>query len=101
MNKKIVLPDFNSEEDEANWWDAHREEHDEAMGEAIASGSVLRLQDFLRDEGLLVERSNPVAIPVMEGDVARAQRQASQRGMSYEDYLALILHEALTSQDAA
>ena len=41
------LPKFESEKEEAEWWDQHREETEGWMEEAAASGQTATLSDIL------------------------------------------------------
>ena len=42
------IPKFSSEEEEANWWDAHSDEHDEWMLEAIRVAETTTLDAVLK-----------------------------------------------------
>jgi predicted DNA binding CopG/RHH family protein len=93
------LPVFASDEEEAAWWDAHREETDTHMAEAIANGTAMNLQEFLFKEGLLID-VEPVTLPLLRDDLQIAKDQAASQGVGYEEYLSRLLHEALRSSQA-
>src|ERR1022692_2836575 len=41
------IPTFSTEEEEANWWDQHSDEHDEWMLDAIRAGETTTLEAVL------------------------------------------------------
>jgi hypothetical protein len=43
MTRKIIVPKFATEEEEANWWYDNREEHSEIMAEAFKNGETTTL----------------------------------------------------------
>jgi predicted DNA binding CopG/RHH family protein len=94
------LPVFASEKEEAEWWDARADETDEEMAEAIANGTARNLQVFLREEGLLVE-VEPVTMQIVVEDAERAKGLAARKGLSYEAYLASLVHEGIVRDQAA
>jgi hypothetical protein len=52
MSDRIIVPHFENESDEADWWFANRHEHDEIMLKAIAEGRTLTLKAVLAMYGL-------------------------------------------------
>jgi hypothetical protein len=94
------LPEFASEAEEADWWYEHRHETDAHMAEAIANGTARNLQDFLREEGLLVQ-VEPVTMQIVVEDAKSARGLAARKGLSYEEYLASLVHEGIVRDQAA
>jgi predicted DNA binding CopG/RHH family protein len=94
------LPIFASETEEANWWCEHRHETDAYMAEMIVNGTARSLQDFLREEGLLVE-VEAVTMHLVTDDATRAKNLALRKGMSYEEFLASLVHEGIARAEAA
>jgi predicted DNA binding CopG/RHH family protein len=96
MNQKdqLEVPRFGSEAEEADWWFDHRDETADLMENAVAEGRTSSLDMVLankRNGG-----STPaVSIRIDPGDLARARVQAERRGLRYQTYLKMILHEAL------
>jgi predicted DNA binding CopG/RHH family protein len=94
MAERLVVPSFNSEAEEAEWYQAHKREVE---------------QDFLRawKEGKTFRKSpknpalRPITIRLPVDDIQRAQKQASQRGVGYQTYLRMILHQALRQKATA
>jgi len=101
MTIKPVVPHFDTETEEAEWWCEHREEHDERLADAVENGTTLKLRDALWEQGLVLQGLKEVAIPLEEDDLERARQQAAGRGLDYHQYLSKLLHEALSSRDAA
>jgi predicted DNA binding CopG/RHH family protein len=70
------------------------------MAEAIANGTARNLQDFLREEGLLVQ-VEPVTMQIVVEDAKSARGLAARKGLSYEEYLASLVHEGIVRDQAA
>jgi hypothetical protein len=96
---KIEVPKFNSEEEEANWWHAHADEHDLLMAEAIKRGETTTLPEVLRRnrEKLRGAASEPVQLD--PGDVSRAQSIAAKKGVPFQTYVKNLVHEALDREE--
>ena len=100
MNQKdkLEVPRFGSEAEEAQWWFDHRDETADLMENAVAEGRTSSLDMVLankRNGG-----STPtVSIRIDQGDLARARVQAEKRGLRYQTYLKMILHEALEREE--
>jgi len=47
MTEKPKVPKFESEAEEAEWWDNHREETEQWVEEAMAAGKTTKLIDVL------------------------------------------------------
>ncbi len=98
MSDKPEIPTFQSEAEEAQWWFDHREETAQWMEQAVAEGRTTSL-------GSVVERrlrggSTPtVSIRIDPADLSRARVQAERRGLRYQTYLKMVLHEALTREE--
>ena len=48
MTQKPKVPKFESEAEEAEWWDNHREETAQWVEEAVAAGKTTTLTDVLK-----------------------------------------------------
>jgi len=103
MSDKRKVPQFESEAEEAQWWFDHREETAQWMEQAAAEGSTTSLASILEKR----QQGGPtptVSIRIDPADLSRARIQAERRGLRYQTYLKMVLHEALTrkeNQDAA
>jgi predicted DNA binding CopG/RHH family protein len=90
MPENRIFPDFKSEAEEAEWWDTHEDESMEAFEKAAAEGRLGR-GTVARKAGLPTTtiRLDPV-------DIQLAREQAEERGLKYQTYLKMLIHEALT-----
>jgi hypothetical protein len=91
--------DFASEADEAQWWYDHREEVAKAFEEAAAhgelrSGTVARLA---RQRATGITPTTTIRLDPQ--DVSRARALAAKRGVRYQTYLKMLLHEALATEE--
>jgi len=87
---KIELPKFSSEEEEAAWYPAHPEYFEALFAQAEAEGRLVK--------GPVVKRSDmttPITLRLSQGDIAKARVQAEKKGIGYQTYMKMLLHEAL------
>ena len=82
-DQKIVIPKFKSEAEEAEWWDTHPGVVTAIVERAASAGKLRR--------GPL----RTVTMRLPEADIAIAQEQALRKGLPYQTYIKLLLHEAL------
>jgi hypothetical protein len=88
-----IIPKFASEAEEAKWWFDHREELDKDFARALAEG---RLQ---RRVGPRPSSAVPTTtIRLDPVDIELARTQAEKKGLKYQTYLKMILHEALIKE---
>ena len=95
---KKKQPRFKTEAEEAEWWAknqqfiADRFEEAKAKG-ALGKGTVARLA---RER---VGASPTITIRLAESDLARARTLAAGKGLRYQTYLKMLLHQALNSEE--
>jgi len=82
--KQIRIPMFRSEAEEAAWWDSHPEVATEIMKRAIKSGKARRAVPL---------KTVTMRLPVP--DIKVAQDLAQHKGLRYQTYMKMLLHEAL------
>jgi len=82
--KQIVIPRFRSEAEEAEWWDGHPELATEIMKRAVKAGKARRAVPL---------KTVTMRLPV--SDLKAARDLALQKGLPYQTYLKMLLHEAL------
>lgn len=80
----LRVPKFKSEAEEAEWWFQRRD--------VLA---VLLEKHGRRVPPRKVERSKVVTIRLYETDLARARQLAEKKGIRYQTYIRMLLHEAL------
>jgi predicted DNA binding CopG/RHH family protein len=79
---------FKTETEEAEWWKTHEDELANALMKAEAADDL--------SSGLLTTAAD-LAIHIRPDpeDIAQARVQAAERGLRYQTYLKMIIHEAL------
>ncbi len=93
MNKKkaTVIPKFRSEAKEAAWWDNHPEFVADQFEKAAKERRVLRG----------VPKSQSVTIRIPTRDMQAARRLAERKGLPYQTYIKMLLHQALDRERLA
>ncbi len=82
--KQITIPKFRNEAEEAEWWDDHPEVAAEIMQRALKSGKARRSVPL---------KTVTMRLPVP--DIKTAQDLAQHKGLPYQTYIKMLLHEAL------
>jgi len=82
--KQITIPKFRTEAEEAKWWDSHPEVATEIMRRAIRSGRARRAVPL---------KTVTIRLPVP--DLKAARDLAHHKGLPYQTYIKMLLHEAL------
>jgi len=95
MKQKRVIPAFQSEADEAEWWHKNRARLDKDLRQAAQKGELRRLGQATLKTRLAASRARVVAIRLPEDDLALARQQAAQKGLPYQTYIKSLLHQAL------
>jgi len=102
----LKLPKFASEAEEAKWWYDNRDKLSDEFQKAAKEGRLRRggVQRLLAEPGIPFPQ--PQALPTTTirldpEDIAKARVQASERGLRYQTYLKMIIHEALRNADKA
>ena len=90
QKQPIVIPNFRTEPEEAEWWDTHSDVATKIMASAIKSGKARRPAPL---------RSVTMRLPVP--DIEAAQHLAHQKGLPYQTYIKMLLHEALKKELSA
>jgi predicted DNA binding CopG/RHH family protein len=96
---KLKLPNFSSEAEEAQWWYDHREEVAKAFEEAAARGE-LRTGSVAKFARQAATGTTPTTtIRLDPQDISRARVLAARRGVRYQTYLKMLIHEALATEE--
>jgi predicted DNA binding CopG/RHH family protein len=91
----LKIPKFENEADEANWAYENRDGLAEAFLQAAKEGKVR--QGTLKQRGI----TPPTTIRLAPEDISRARTLAERRGLRYQTYLKMLLHEALEREEKA
>ncbi|HMD99191.1 MAG TPA: hypothetical protein VKM93_17930 [Terriglobia bacterium] len=95
MSLKFTLPQFQSEAEEAEWWDRHREETAQWMEAAVSVGETTTLSAVLARARERSVVADALTIRVDPPDAERARALAAKKGIPSETYLKTLLHDAL------
>jgi predicted DNA binding CopG/RHH family protein len=92
MHKPQAVPQFQNDEEEAQWWDANPDIVLNAFVEAANTGTLGR--------GSLAKRGQTptTTIRLDPNDIELAKNQAEKRGLKYQTYLKMIIHQALQQE---
>ena len=92
MNNTLKTPDFKSEAEEATWFDNNQDELLEQFKQAAKDGTLTR--------GTLARRglTPTTTIRLDPTDIELAKTQAERRGLRYQTYLKMIIHQALAQE---
>jgi predicted DNA binding CopG/RHH family protein len=88
MAKKLVIPHFSSEAEDAEWHQKHKRELEREFARQWGAGT-----SFRRRNGNPALR--PITIRLSDQDIKSAQKQALKHGVGYQTYIRMILHQAL------
>jgi predicted DNA binding CopG/RHH family protein len=83
-----TIPKFKSEAEEAAWWDAHPDFIVEQFEKAAKEGRLLRG----------APKSKSVTIRIHMRDLEAAQRLADRKGLPYQTYIKMLLHQAIEKE---
>jgi len=92
--QEVTTPKFANEAEEAQWWFEHpdfllqkfeRAEEEGTLGRGRAMGRALAADAILLDAE----------------DASRARAAAERKGMQYQAYVKMLIHEALEKESAA
>ena len=85
--KPAAIPRFQTESEEALWWDAHPEVATEIMKRAIKAGKSRRAVQL---------KTVTMRLPVL--DLETAREMAARKSLPYPTYIKMLLHEALEKE---
>lgn len=100
----LKIPKFATEAEEAQWWYDNREKVGEEFLKAAKEGRLRRggVQRLLAERGIPFQESGPTpttTIRLDPDDIAKARAQAAERGLRYQTYLKMIIHEAVHEEE--
>jgi predicted DNA binding CopG/RHH family protein len=94
MLEELKQMSFASEAEESAWWKSHEDELLDEFKRATAEGRV--------GIGTVAKRAAlpSTTIRLDPEDIAKARVQAEKRGLRYQTYLKMIIHEALSNAES-
>ena len=93
MEQTLKVPQFETEGDEARWWVENQDQLAQQFKRAAADGKIGR--------GTVARRGNTptTTIRLDPEDIAKARFHAQQRGLKYQTYLKMLIHQALREEE--
>jgi predicted DNA binding CopG/RHH family protein len=90
--KKLPTPEFKSEAEEARWYEKNQGALLAEFKDAAKAGTLGR--------GTLAKRglTPTTTIRLDKRDIELAKQQAEQRGLRYQTYLKMLIHQALRAE---
>ena len=100
MARKKPLP-FVNEAQEADWWPKNQALIADRFEQAKAKGKLGRgtVATLARERASQAGSSPTITIRLPEADLARARTLAAERGLRYQTYVKMLLHQALNSEE--
>jgi predicted DNA binding CopG/RHH family protein len=96
---KLKMPVFKNESEEADWWFANRKKVERELRKAkpLTDSNGKRLTPAQIAEAHIAEqnKTKPISIRISEGDLELAKKMAQSKGIGYQTYIRMLLHEAL------
>ena len=84
---------FSNEQEEAEWWAKNQDSLASEFEKAAAEGTLGR--------GTVVRKGNTptTTIRLDPDDIAKARTHAERKGLRYQTYLKMLIHEALRQEE--
>ena len=89
----LTIPKFENETEEANWLYENSEGLAAEFHQAVLEGRVR--QGTLKKRGI----TPPTTIRLAPEDISRARTLAERRGLRYQTYLKMLIHEGLEREE--
>jgi predicted DNA binding CopG/RHH family protein len=95
MLEELKTKSFKNESEEADWWESNEDALADEFEKATAEGLV--------GVGTVAKRAAlpTTTIRLDPDDIAKAREQAAERGLRYQTYLKMIIHEALRAAESS
>ncbi len=94
-------PPFKTEAQEAEWWSKNQNLIADRFEQAKAAGNLGKgtLARVAHERASQAGPSPTITIRLPEDDLARARTFAAEKGLRYQTYLKMLLHQALNSEE--
>ena len=96
--KKLKMPRFKSESEEADWWASPAERACVKQRSAEAQSKGTRASGSRLVAKLSNKSSIQIAIRLPGADLAQARKIAGGRGIGYQTLLKMLVHEGLSRE---
>lgn len=91
------VPKFDTEAEEARWWDQHMGMVEHELMKAMAAGTVRRGTALKLTRQVRSARNITIRMP--EKDLERLHRLADKKGIGYQTYMKMLVREALDREE--
>lgn len=95
--KTLIVPKFESDEEEAQWWYEQKGVVEQNLMEALRSGTA----NHGTMERVLREARAAVNVVLPAGDFERAKKLSRRKKVDCRQYILGLLHKALDREEAA
>jgi len=93
--KRLVVPKFETEAEEAQWWYDNRDVLEENFIEAIKNGTIHR-----GGPAALLKETRAIQLRIPKTDIERVEKVADRKGFSsIQGCISALLHEALDREE--
>ena len=99
MILKNEIPEFQSEAEEADWWDSHRELTDSWLREALVNRQTTTLPAVLAKARQATAGGDAFSLGIDPSDLERARALALKKGVQFQTLLRELLHEAIEREE--
>jgi hypothetical protein len=102
----LKFPKFANEAEEAKWWFENDGKVAAEFEKAAKEGRLKRggVRRLFAEKGIPFPEPHPIpttTIRLDPDDIAKARVQAAERGLRYQTYLKMIIHEALRKAESS
>jgi hypothetical protein len=102
----LKFPKFANEAEEAKWWFENDGKVAAEFEKAAKEGRLNRggVRRLFAERGIPFPEPQPIpttTIRLDPDDIAKARVQAAERGLRYQTYLKMIIHEALRDAESS
>ena len=96
-NDRMKIPEFSSAEQEARWWDDHKEQVENNLIAAMREGRARKgtAQRLIAE----ARGSKNITIRMPLADLERARQLSAKSGLAYQTFIKMLLHEAIDSEE--
>jgi hypothetical protein len=97
--KKLMVPKFDTEAEEARWWDEHMDVVEENLAEAVETGTAQHggPRRVLEERRAAQQTAKALRVSLAEHDLAKLHELAKEAGQDDATFAASLIHRALQS----
>lgn len=99
MASTLIIPKFANDTEESEWWYANRELVEQNFVAAAKEGRLGRGTMLRRMEQKHAKLHEEAIVQLDDEDAARARAAAERRGMEFQPFMKMLVHEALQQDE--